>query len=68
MESQDNVCAVVCLIITTFLTTFPVGTEKERLGGQTPLGEQESTAQPRETGSTGWDASVGFGRALLPAL
>lgn len=28
---------------------YSIPRERERLGGQTPLGEQESTAQPRES-------------------
>lgn len=48
---------------------FPMGTEKERLGGQTPLAWvcRNPPAQARESRGTGWDASAGSGRARFTA-
>lgn len=57
--------STVLYIIHTVLPypSFSGGTEKERIGGQAPLGEQESYCTARESRGAGWDASVGSGRA-----
>lgn len=76
MEGPWASQSTVLYIIHTVLPypTFSGGTEKERIGGQTPLGEQESycTAKRKQRCWLGcqcriWESQIHI-QALLPAL